>query len=108
MSANDYQVGGDHYKAAGKTEHWDFVWQHNLDYFQGQITKYVIRWKRKGGLRDLEKARHFLEKYIELVKGSTEDSTVAMATHTTGQIQTASGGYGGHSPTVTEALNKRY
>lgn len=78
MRANDYQVGGDHYKAAGKTEHWDFVWQHNLDYFQGQITKYVMRWKRKGGLRDLEKARHFLEKYIELVKSESEGSSVGL------------------------------
>jgi len=66
MSANDVQVGGDHYKAAGKTEHWDFVHQHDLDYFQGQITKYVVRWRKKGGIQDLKKAQHFLEKYIEL------------------------------------------
>lgn len=82
MRANDYQVGGDHYKAAGKVEHWDFVWQHNLDYFQGQITKYVMRWKRKGGLRDLEKARHFLEKYIELVKSDSEGGPVEVASDT--------------------------
>jgi hypothetical protein len=39
----------------------------DLDYFQGQITKYIMRWKLKNGLQDLEKAHHFLEKYIELV-----------------------------------------
>lgn len=67
MGANDRQVGGKHYKKVdGTVEHWDIVAQHGLDYFQGQITKYVMRWKDKGGLQDLEKARHFLEKYIEL------------------------------------------
>lgn len=67
IDQNDIQIGGDHYKVPGQTEHWDFVWQHDLDYFQGQITKYVTRWKKKGGLKDLQKARHFLDKYIELI-----------------------------------------
>lgn len=66
--ANSRQVGGEHYKKAkGVVEHWDIVDQHDLDYFQGQITRYVMRWKDKGnGVQDLEKAKHFLEKYIEL------------------------------------------
>jgi len=68
-SANKRQVGGTHYKKDGAVEHWDMVWQWKLDYFQGQITKYVMRWKDKGGVQDLEKARHFLDKYIELNKG---------------------------------------
>lgn len=68
MKANQRQVGGSHYKSPDATEHWDIVVQHDLDYFQGQITKYVMRWKKKGGLNDLEKADHFLEKYIELAK----------------------------------------
>lgn len=68
-SANERQVGGEHYKGSkGVVEHWDIVLQHELDYFQGQITKYVMRWKKKGGVQDLEKARHFLEKYIEVNK----------------------------------------
>lgn len=67
MGANDRQVGGRHYKTEeGVVEHWDIVAQHNLDYFQGQITKYVMRWRKKGGLQDLQKARHFLDKYIEV------------------------------------------
>lgn len=67
MSANDRQVGGDHYKTGGE-EHWDRVARLRLDYFQGQITKYVERWKRKNGVEDLKKARHFLDKYIELAE----------------------------------------
>lgn len=67
-SANARQVGGSHYSKHGELQHWDVVAHFQLDYFQGQITKYVMRWKDKGGLNDLEKARHFLDKYIELVK----------------------------------------
>lgn len=66
-NANDYQVGGQHYRQT-TIQHWDFAAANNLDYFQGQITKYVTRWKSKNGIADLEKARHFLEKYIEIEK----------------------------------------
>ena len=68
--ANERQVAGEHYKAEG-FQHWDMVAAHKLDYFQGQITKYVMRWNKKGGIQDLHKAHHFLEKYIELVKAGT-------------------------------------
>jgi hypothetical protein len=65
MAANDRQIGGSHYKTDG-LEHWDMVVHFKLDYFQGQITKYVMRWRDKGGIADLEKAQHFLEKYKEV------------------------------------------
>lgn len=65
--ANKTQVGGLHYKTdAGMEEHWDRVHRLGLDYFQGQITKYVERCWKKNGLQDLQKAQHFLQKYIEL------------------------------------------
>ena len=69
--ANDIQVGGKHY--ASQIQHWDYVAANNLDYFQGQITKYVTRWKEKGGVQDLLKAKHFLEKYIELNSPAPEE-----------------------------------
>lgn len=65
MAANDRQVGGEHYKKGGE-EHWDRAWRLNYDPFQYIITKWVERWKDKGGLEDLKKAQHALEKYIEV------------------------------------------
>ncbi len=62
--ANSRQVAGNHYSAP--IQHWDFAASNNFDYFQGQITKYVSRWKKKGGRTDLLKARHFLDKYLEI------------------------------------------
>lgn len=69
-SANDMQIGGAHYKS--QIQHWDYVVANQLDYFQAQITKYVTRWKKKGGVQDLLKARHFLDKYIEIAEQAQE------------------------------------
>jgi hypothetical protein len=64
--ANDVQIGGTHYKTGGE-EHWDRMWRmHGKGYFVGCITKYVERYDKKNGVQDLEKARHFLDKLIEL------------------------------------------
>ena len=66
MSANDKQVGGTHYQSDGE-QHWDRQWRlRGNGYFVGCITKYVERYEDKNGLEDLKKARHFLDKLIEL------------------------------------------
>jgi hypothetical protein len=76
MAANERQVGGTHYKTGGE-EHWDRVYRLGLDYFQAQITKYVERCWKKNGVQDLEKARHFLDKYIEISKENPPTVTMA-------------------------------
>ena len=76
-SANTKQVAGTHY--VSKIQHWDYVVANDLDYFQAQITKYVSRWKKKNGVQDLEKAQHFLEKYIELAKESEQEGEPTQA-----------------------------
>ena len=64
-NANAQQVGGGHYK--GTTyQHWDFVMIALAGrYLEGNITKYITRWRKKNGLEDLKKARHYLTKLIE-------------------------------------------
>jgi hypothetical protein len=37
-----------------------------LGYLEGNVVKYVSRWKQKGGVDDLRKAMHYLEKLIEV------------------------------------------
>jgi len=71
MAANDKQVAGTHYKS--NIQHWDYVLANDLDYFQAQITKYVTRWRKKNGVTDLEKAAHFLEKYIEVERKKEDE-----------------------------------
>ena len=65
---NDRQVGGNHYANGDKMQHWDWAWENAYDPFQYIITKWVHRWKDKGGLKDLYKAEHALAKYIALAE----------------------------------------
>jgi len=67
MSANDVQIGGTHYKKGGE-EHWDRAYRLQYDPFQYIITKWIERWREKGGLQDLYKARHAIDKYIEVAE----------------------------------------
>ena len=69
--ANDTQVGGAHYKDT-VFQHWDFAAEAQFGYFEGQITKYLDRYARKNGLQDVQKARHFTAKLIELAEEKTQ------------------------------------
>lgn len=64
MSANDTQEGGAHYK--GKAiQPWDYIVSNGIGYLEGNVIKYVTRYKDKNGVEDLKKARHYLDKLIE-------------------------------------------
>jgi hypothetical protein len=65
IRANAQQVGGAHY-ATKAIQPWDFIIANNLGYLEGNIVKYVSRWKDKGGVEDLKKAQHYLQKLIEV------------------------------------------
>lgn len=58
------QVGGSHYDLA--IQPWDYIAANQIGFFEGNVIKYVTRWKEKNGLEDLRKARHYLDKLIEL------------------------------------------
>lgn len=63
------QVGGNHYLKY-KIQPVDFIIKNNLDFCQGSVIKYVLRFKEKGGVQDLEKAKHYIELLIESTKSS--------------------------------------
>ena len=64
MSALDIQVGGDHYKTMS-IQPMEFSMANGLDACQHTIIKYVTRFRSKGGITDLQKARHVLDMLIE-------------------------------------------
>jgi hypothetical protein len=63
LAANDKQVNGNHY--AGEIQCWDYIISNDIGYLEGNVIKYVSRWKKKNGLADLKKAQHYIEKLIE-------------------------------------------
>lgn len=78
MSANDKQISGKHYNNKA-IQPWDFIIANNIGYLEGNAIKYIVRYKEKNGLVDLEKALHYIEKLIETEKDklsqSEKDST---------------------------------
>jgi UDP-3-O-acyl-N-acetylglucosamine deacetylase len=65
MTALEKQVSGSHYKSL-KIQPIEFIHANNIPFAEGSVIKYVTRWRDKGGIADLEKAKHFLELLIEL------------------------------------------
>lgn len=90
MSANDEQIGGNHYQQGDDVnwQHWDFAWQHSYNIFEYCSTKYIARYKLKNGLVDVEKAKHYIDKLIEKI-GNYRDHPGRQAIHVNdwGRIQ---------------------
>lgn len=77
MSANN--TGPGHYKDK-PLQVWDCVIANNLGYLEGNVVKYVSRWRQKGGVEDLRKAKHYIEKLIEVESGQAAPEMAADAT----------------------------
>lgn len=65
VSATEKQVGGDHYKDM-PIQPVEFIHKNGIGFVEGCVIKYVSRWRKKGGIEDLKKARHFLDMLIEM------------------------------------------
>lgn len=66
MSIKDYQIGGNHYKKE-KIQPIEYIMSNELDFCEGNVVKYITRWRHKNGLEDLQKARHYIDFLIERV-----------------------------------------
>lgn len=69
-SAFDQQVGGCHY-TNNQIQPFEYSMSNRLDPMQHTIIKYVTRFRSKGGIEDLEKARHTIDLLIEWEKGQS-------------------------------------
>ena len=65
MTALNIQVAGDHYKKQA-IQPVQYIHANGIGFFEGNVIKYVTRWRNKGGIADLEKAKHYIEMLIEL------------------------------------------
>lgn len=62
--SKSYQIGGSHYSGQN-IQPIDYIMSNELDFCEGNVVKYVTRWKFKNGVEDLKKARHYLDFLIE-------------------------------------------
>lgn len=67
------QEGGNHYKDKG-IQPIVYIHANNMGFCDGNVVKYITRYKEKNGKQDLEKAKHYIELLIELEYGNEANS----------------------------------
>lgn len=78
VTVKDIQVGGTHYKDMA-IQPIEYITKNNLGYCEGNVIKYVSRWKNKNGVEDLLKARHYIDLLIDAVKTGENESNSSEA-----------------------------
>jgi hypothetical protein len=68
--AREYQLGGSHYTNKD-IQPWDAMqsWmteEQFKGFLMGNVIKYIARFQDKGGVLDLQKCKHYLDKLIEV------------------------------------------
>ena len=76
MSALETQINGKHYRELA-IQPVEFIHANGIGYMEGNVIKYVTRWRSKGGIADLEKAKHYIELLIELEQRQAAPSFAA-------------------------------
>jgi hypothetical protein len=67
-NALDQQIDGNHYKDYA-IQPVEFCQKNQLNYCESNVIKYICRWNKKGTpLKDLQKAKHYIDLLIELEK----------------------------------------
>lgn len=78
------QIGGDHYEKCGIMP-TTYIRANNLDFFEGNIVKYITRHKEKGGAEDIKKVIHYAEMILEEVYGYKNGKTIVGVRLDTGE-----------------------
>ncbi|WP_456325892.1 DUF3310 domain-containing protein [Desulfonauticus submarinus] len=73
MKSLQTQVGGNHYRDF-EIQPIEFIFKNNLGFIEGCIIKYLCRYKKKNGIEDLKKARHYLDILIEYLEGKESEN----------------------------------
>lgn len=71
-SALSKQVDGSHYKDM-TIQPIVYIYANNIPFIEGNIIKYVSRWKNKNGIKDLEKAKHLIDMLIEFESSQSQN-----------------------------------
>ena len=84
LTALQQQIGGDHYRSKS-IQPIEFILANGLGFCEGNVVKYITRWKDKGGLADLKKARHYLDFLIESQESGMCSTPSGTSESTTGE-----------------------
>lgn len=78
---NKTQIGGNHYTSKS-VQPWEAMqsWMSHEEFtgfLRGNVIKYVARCNDKGGVEDLKKAQHYLDKLIEVMGAESQEGDPA-------------------------------
>ena len=73
MSALERQVGGSHYRDL-RFQPIEYIIKNELGFCEGNIVKYITRWKLKGGREDLEKVIHYAQILLDYPSPKVEST----------------------------------
>ena len=71
MSALDKQIGGSHYKDMA-IQPVEYIHKNGLGFCEGNVVKYITRWKTKNGIEDLRKVIHYAELLIQMEQDNAD------------------------------------
>jgi len=71
MSALDKQIGGSHYKDMA-IQPIEYIHKNGLGFCEGNVVKYITRWKTKNGIEDLKKVIHYAELLIQMEQDNVD------------------------------------
>lgn len=63
----------DYYQGKGGMQPFDVIDAFGLDFYEGNVVKYIVRWRRKNGLEDLFKARTYIDEVIKRAIAAQQD-----------------------------------
>jgi hypothetical protein len=73
MSVLENQVGGDHYRNKA-IQPIQYIMANKLPFCEGNIVKYITRWREKGGVEDIRKIKEYCDFLIkEEIDGQDEE-----------------------------------
>ena len=78
MQALSTQIGGDHYKKH-RIQPVEFIHANGIPFIEANCIKYLVRWRDKGGVKDLEKVKHYVDLLIDLETRATAQLVDAAA-----------------------------
>jgi hypothetical protein len=73
FSALSSQIAGTHYKDM-PIQPVEFIQKNHIGFIEGNIIKYICRYKNKNGAEDLKKVMHYAELLLELEYGEDKDA----------------------------------
>jgi major membrane immunogen (membrane-anchored lipoprotein) len=74
MKSLETQVGGTHYKDK-KIQPIEYILANNLGYIEGNVVKYITRYKDKNGIEDLVKIKQYIDILIEHLNNEDVDES---------------------------------